>query len=88
MADRGGAQQLGSVHVLNAFCRQQQCEGQARQQHQVDQVEAFRGNGQVFSVSCVVYLAQSAPWLTASYALFCCAGFCTLAGYWWLVERK
>ena len=42
----------------------------------------------VFSLTCVFYLAHTSPWLTASYALFCCAGFCTLAGYWWLVERK
>ncbi|MEM8882858.1 MAG: glycosyltransferase [Planctomycetota bacterium] len=42
----------------------------------------------VFSVSCVIYLANTSPWATATYALFCCAGFCTLAGYWWLVERK
>ena len=42
----------------------------------------------LFSVACVVYLARTSPWITASYALFCCAGFCTLAGYWWLVERK
>ncbi|MHC4452202.1 MAG: glycosyltransferase family 2 protein, partial [Planctomycetota bacterium] len=42
----------------------------------------------VFSLACVFYLAHTSPWLTASYALFCCAGFCTLAGYWWLVERK
>ena len=42
----------------------------------------------VFSLACVVYLGYTSPWVTASYALFCCAGFCTLTGYWWLVERK
>lgn len=42
----------------------------------------------VFSLACVGYLATTNPWATATYALFCCSGFCTLAGYWWLAERK
>jgi len=40
------------------------------------------------SLAGVVWLAHTSPWITASYALFCCAGFCTLAGYWWLVEKE
>ncbi|MHC4952626.1 MAG: glycosyltransferase [Planctomycetota bacterium] len=41
-----------------------------------------------FSLACVVYLSTTSPWATATYALFCCAGFVSLASYWWLVERK
>ena len=41
-----------------------------------------------FSLGCVLYLSTTSPWATATYALFCCAGFVSLAGYWWLVERR
>jgi len=42
----------------------------------------------VFSLGSVAVLALTAPIAVATYALFCSAGFCSLAGYWWLVERR
>jgi len=41
----------------------------------------------VFTLAVVVLLAQTRPWAIAAYALFCSAGFCFLALYWWLAER-
>jgi len=42
----------------------------------------------VLTLSAVFYLAHTRPWAVATYALFCCSGFCVLAMYWWLVERR
>ena len=42
----------------------------------------------LFSLACVLYLSTTSPWATATYALFCCAGFVSLAGYWWVAERR
>ena len=42
----------------------------------------------LFTTGAVLHLAQTRPWATASYALFCCSGFCVLAAYYWLVERR
>jgi len=41
----------------------------------------------LFTLAVVVMLAETRPWAIATYALFCSAGFCFLAGYWWIVER-
>jgi hypothetical protein len=41
----------------------------------------------LFTLGAVVLLARSRPWAIAAYALFCSAGFCFLALYWWLTER-
>ena len=41
----------------------------------------------LFTLAVVVLLAQTRPWAVAAYALFCSAGFCFLALYWWLAER-
>jgi len=41
----------------------------------------------LFTLAVVVLLAETRPWAIATYALFCSAGFCFLAGYWWIVER-
>jgi hypothetical protein len=42
----------------------------------------------LFTLASVVLLAQVRPWATTAYALFCSAGFCFLALYWWLSERR
>jgi len=41
-----------------------------------------------FSLACALYLSTTSPWATATYALFCCAGFFALASYWWIAERR
>lgn len=42
----------------------------------------------LFTLAAVVTLARTRPWAVAAYALFCSAGFCFLALYWWLAERR
>jgi cellulose synthase/poly-beta-1,6-N-acetylglucosamine synthase-like glycosyltransferase len=42
----------------------------------------------LFTLAVVVLLARTRPWAIAAYALFCSAGFCFLALYWWLAERR
>ncbi len=42
----------------------------------------------VFTLVSVVVIARHRPYAVAAYAFFCCAGFCVVAGYWWLGERR
>ncbi len=41
----------------------------------------------MFTVTAVVLLLETSAAATAAYALFCCAGFLFISGYWWLAER-
>ena len=41
----------------------------------------------LFTLGTVVWLSLSAPWVVAGYALFCAAGFCFVAAYWWVAEN-
>ena len=42
----------------------------------------------VFTLVSLVVIARHRPYAVAAYAFFCCAGFCAVAGYWWLGERR
>ncbi|MDH3593057.1 MAG: glycosyltransferase, partial [Planctomycetota bacterium] len=41
----------------------------------------------VVTLASTGLIANTQPIAVATYALFCSAGFCTLAAYWWAVER-
>jgi len=42
----------------------------------------------VFTLVSLVVIARNRPVAVAAYAFFCCAGFCVVAAYWWLGERR
>jgi len=73
----------GLVRPIRTFVRTPKQGSRAALRSQAPRLEQAMA---LFSLGTVLWLARSAPWAVAGYALFCATGFLFLAVYGWLAE--